>query len=119
MILIMNDTTKSLSITTSGTLDVDSQVVVDVNAALNTFNTVSPISTVTFSSNVCVITLKDSRSLTYTQTLGANPPKTITANIVSSSSWSSNEYDMLQELAKLLTILELQYSVTDFSVTYN
>jgi hypothetical protein len=119
MIFSTSDSTKTMSITTSGILNVDSQIMLDTDSALSAFNATDPISTVTYSSNVAVITLKDARQITFTISLGGNPPATVTSNLVSSNYWSRNEYTSLQALSSLLLTLELQYAVTNISITYN
>jgi hypothetical protein len=104
---------------TSAPVGMCDDVMTDLVKVLNSFNTISPISSVNSTSGVSTFTLKDARTVTYTLNLGGSPPESITFQVVSPSFWNATEFNQIQALAQVLVTLQLEYEMTDLTVTYN
>jgi hypothetical protein len=114
----MIDTQKTIDITSSPVGMCDG-VMTDLVAVLNAFNTIAPLATISSSAGVSVFTLKDGRTVTYTLNLGASPPDTITFQVASAAFWSGDEFDQIEALAQVIVTLQLQYAMTNLTITYN
>jgi len=116
----MVDDAKTIAITASEPLDMCVSAMNDLIQTLWAFTSLAPLASVssTAATGVSTFTLKDGRTVTYTLSMGATPPASITFNVVSSSYWSAAEFYQIQALAQIIVTLTLQYGMETLSVTY-